>query len=87
MFASDTIKFALLSKLILCKALFCSFNFISVFLFLFLPDLFQNLFLSLFASVRLILPSLILFKKLKALSNLSNSALAVLPLYLYFKSS
>ena len=39
---------------------------------------------SFFASARLILPSLILSKRLKALSNFAS---AVLPLYLYIKSS
>ena len=39
---------------------------------------------SFFASARLILPSLILSKRLKALSNFES---AVLPLYLYIKSS
>ena len=42
---------------------------------------------SFFASARLILPSLNLSKRLKALSNLLNFASAVKPLHLYIKSS
>ena len=66
---------------------FCSFDLCFWFSFFisFRSDL--NSPWSFFASVRLILPSLILSKILKALSNWLNLTSTVLPWYLYIKSS
>ena len=66
---------------------FCSSDFLLLPPLLTSPRLDLNLSLSYFASVKLISPFFVLFKRLKALSNLSNFSSLVLPLYLYIKSS
>ena len=71
----------------LYKEFFCSLDLFLLFpLFISArPDL--NFIWSFFPSVSLILPSLILSKTLKALTNLSNFASEIRPLHLYIKSS